>query len=344
MTAVDACTGVQLQAKDGAIVRGRTLEFAQALDSDVIVIPRNYPYTGLTPGKGQGLKWKTVFAVAGANSNAEPYVMDGVNEKGLSGGIFYFPGFTDYQAFKRENAAATLAQWQLLTWILSSFATVAEVGKALPGIAVCDAVPAGWEGQMPLHYIVTDAGGDCIVIEYIGGKLNIYANPSGILTNAPPFQWHLTNLKNYVKIMPQNAPDRDVNSLKISQAGQGSGMLGLPGDYTPPSRFVRAFFFSSASLPRENAEKAAMQVFHILSSFDIPLGTVRSTGDKVTAIEHTQWTSVCDLRNKFFYYRTEHNSGIRVLKLMECDLNASKIIKFKMESMEKAEDITRKLQ
>jgi choloylglycine hydrolase len=338
-----ACTGVTLKSEDGTFVRGRTLEFAQALDSDLIVIPRNYGYTGFAQAENRGLKWKTKFAVAGANFCGEPYVMDGVNEKGLSGGTFYFPDFAGYQAFDKRKAAATLAPWQLLTWILSSFATLEEVKKALPEVVVYDAVFAKWKSDMPLHYIITDASGASIVIEYVGGKLNIHENPSGILTNAPDFPWHLTNLRNYLKISPQGAKEVKVNSFEINPLGQGSGMLGIPGDYTPPSRFVRAFFFAAASIPQKTAEQSVMQIFHILNNFDIPLGTVRSTENKVTMLERTQWITVCDLKNKYFYYRTEHNSRIRVLKLMDCKLDADKIISFKMESMEKAEDVTAKL-
>jgi choloylglycine hydrolase len=339
----DACTGIKLKAKDGAIVRARTLEFAQDLDSDVIVIPRNFEFEGNTPSKLPGLKWKTKFAVAGANFNGEPYVADGINEKGLSGGVFYFPDFAVYQTFDNSKAAVTMAPWQLLTWILGTFSTLEEVKKALPKVRVCNVVFAKWMATMPLHYIVMDAKGECIVIEYVKGKLNIHDNPSGTLTNSPDFPWHLTNLRNYMQMSPKGIKDKVVNSLKLIPAGQGSGMLGMPGDYTPPSRFVRAFFFSSASIQQENAEAAAMQSFHILNNFDIPLGTVRSTENNVTSLDRTQWTNVCDLKNKLFYYKTENDSRIRVLKLMNCDLSAKKIIKFKMASMEKPKDITAKL-
>lgn len=338
-----ACTGVKLKAKDGAIVRGRTLEFTRALDSDVIVIPRNYKYVGFTPSQKSGLKWSSKFAVAGANFNDEPYVADGVNEKGLSGGVFYFSGTVGYQAFSKEKESVTLAPWQFLTWILTSFGTVEEVKEALSKVVVCDAVFPKWGTSAPLHYIVVDPKGNCIVIEHINGKLNVYDNPSGVLTNSPGFKWHLTNLRNYLKISPQGAKEICVSSFKITPSGQGSGMLGLPGDYTPPSRFVRAFFFAAASVKQDNAEKAAMQIFHILNNFDIPLGSVRSVKNKVTFIERTQWTSVCDLKNKCFYYRTEKDSRIRVLKLMDCNLSAKKIIKLKMGTVEKPEDITAKL-
>ncbi|MFA7183648.1 MAG: choloylglycine hydrolase family protein [Victivallales bacterium] len=343
MNTVNACTGVTLKSKDGAVVRGRTMEFAQPMDSHILVIPRNYEFAGIGPSKKTGLKWKTKFALAGANFAGQPYVTDGLNEKGLSGGIFYFPGITGYQTCGRQQESAALAPWQLLTWILTSFATVEEVKKALPGIVVYNAVFDNWGSDMPLHYIVTDAAGAGIVIEYIGGKLNIHNNPSGVLTNAPDFQWHLTNLRNYLKMSPQGVKPISIHSLKISPLGQGSGMLGIPGDYTPPSRFVRAFFFAAASIQRKNAFETAMQIFHILNNFDIPWGTVRSAENEVTALEHTQWISVCDLKNKFFYYRTENNSRIRVLKLLDCNLDSDKIIKLKMESPEKAEDITARL-
>ena len=340
---VFACTGAKLTAVDNSVVRGRTLEFAQKLNSDAIVIPRNYKYIGVTPLKPLGLKWTTRYAVAGANFCGEPYVMDGVNEQGLSGGVFYFPGFAGYQPFDKLTANRAMAPWQLLTWILTSFKNVKEVRDALPEIAVCDVIFPQWKATMPLHYIVTDVKGRSIVIEYVAGKLNIHDNPSGVLTNSPNFQWHLTNLNNYIKMSPQGKLERSVNSLKLSPLGQGTGMLGLPGDFTPPSRFIRVFFFAASSLPLKNSEAAVFHLFHILNNFDIPVGSVRSKENKVSAFDRTEWTAVCDLKNRYFYYRTETNSRIRVLKLMQCNLDAKKIMKLKMADFEKPENISGKL-
>ncbi len=340
---ISACTGAKLTAVDGSVVRGRTLEFAQQLNSDAVVIPRNYQYTGKTPSGMNGLKWKTVYAVAGANFCGEPYVMDGVNEKGLSGGVFYFPGFAGYQTFDKSKADSTLAPWQLLTWILTSYKNVEEVRAAMQKVLVYNAVFPAWKATMPLHYIVTDEKGRSIVIEYVDGKLNIHDNPAGVLTNSPNFQWHLTNLNNYIKMSPQGKLDRSVNSLKLSPLGQGTGMLGLPGDFTPPSRFIRVFFFAASSLPLKDSEAAVFHLFHILNNFDIPVGSVRSKENKVSAFDRTEWTSACDLQKRYFYYRTETNSRIRVLKLMQCNLDAKKIMKLKMADFEKPENISGKL-
>ena len=340
---ISACTGAKLIAADGSVVRGRTLEFAQKLNSDAVVIPRNYQYTGNTPSEINGLKWKTVYAVAGANFCGEPHVMDGVNEKGLSGGTFYFPGFTGYQTFEKAKASSTLAPWQLLTWILTSFKDIEEVKAAISKVIVYNAVFPPWKATMPLHYIITDVKGGSIVIEYVDGKLNIYDNPTGVLTNAPDFKWHLTNLNNYIKMSPQAGTARSVNSRKLFPLGQGSGMLGLPGDFTPPSRFVRVFFFAASSLPQKDGESAVFHLFHILNNFDIPVGTVRSEENKISSFDRTEWTSACDLKSRYFYYRTETNSRIRVLKLMECNLDAKKIMKYKMADSEIPEDISGKL-
>ncbi len=340
---ISACTGITIKAQDGAVVRGRTLEFAVDLNSDVVVIPRKLHYRGTTPNGDTGLKWQNKYAAAGANFAGVPYLVDGINEAGLSGGIFYFPGFAGFQAFDKKQESLTMAPWQLLTWILTSFKDLDEVKHAVQKIVVCKTIFKPWNSLLPLHYIITDSKGRSIVIEYVKGKLHLHDNPAGVLTNSPDFAWHITNLRNYLNLSPQNSPDKKLNSIKLSSLGEGSGMLGLPGDFTPPSRFVRAFFFASSSLPQKNGEKAVYHLFHILHSFDIPIGTVRSSENKVTSYDRTQWTTACDLKNKCFYYRTENNSRIKVLNLMKCKLDSNKIIKLKMASFEKAENITGEL-
>ena len=111
-----ACTGITLVAADGSVVRGRTLEFGQPMDSDVILIPRGFAYIGTTPdGEAKGLRWTAKYAAAGANGVGLPVLVDGLNEKGLSGGIFYFPGFAGYQTIAASQEARALAPWELLT-------------------------------------------------------------------------------------------------------------------------------------------------------------------------------------------------------------------------------------
>jgi choloylglycine hydrolase len=161
------------------------------------------------------------------------------------------------------------------SWILENFASVAEVKANIGNIVVASSVFEGWGFAPEAHYIVHDASGKSIVIEYVGGKLNVYDNPLGVFTNSPAFDWHMTNLRNYVNFSMTNVPPVKLGSIKLEPFGQGSGMLGLPGDLTPPSRFVRAVAFSQSVLPSKTGNGAVLEAFHILNQFDIPKGAAR---------------------------------------------------------------------
>ena len=135
------------------------------------------------------------------------------------------------------------------------------------------------------------------------------------MTNAPAYDWHITNLRNYVNLSVTSVPPLDLDGAKLTQLGQGAGLHGLPGDFTPPSRFVRAVVFTQANVPSATGADAVLAAFHILNQFDIPRGSVR---DKSTAaLELTQWTAVSDTKNLRWYFRTFDDQTIRVIDLKE---------------------------
>jgi choloylglycine hydrolase len=333
-----ACTGIRLQAQDGAVIYGRTLEFGSNLDSNLIIIPREIAYQGTTESGKPGLAWRTKYGVAGLNGEGQMAIVDGLNEKGLASGIFYMPGYAKYQQVSADEEVRSLAPWELVTWILTSFATVDEVRRALPEIRVGSVKLDGV--VLPLHYIVHDAAGNSLVVEYLDGKLSLRDNPVGVITNAPDFDWHLKNLGNYVNLRADNAAPEAIDGFKISQFGQGSGLLGMPGDFTPPSRFVRAVILSHAVAPVETGEAAIRQAFHVLDSFDIPLGAVRAVGDDATAYELTQWTSASDTKNLVFYFHSHDNRRIRQVDLKKVDFNGGQILVIPSRGQEDYDNLT----
>jgi len=168
----------------------------------------------------------------------------------------------------------------------------------------------------PLHFIVRDQSGKSLVIEPLEGKLRIYENPVGVLTNSPTFDWHLTNLRNYIGLTAQNVSSIQLGgNFTLPQFGQGNGMFGLPGDSSPPARFVRAVAYSQTALLAATAADAVLQVFHIMNSFDIPLGSVRDKDGNAVHIDYTVWTSVADLKNLRWYFRTYTDQTIRQIDL-----------------------------
>ena len=215
-----------------------------------------------------------------------------------------------------------------------------EARAAIPGITVAPVVFERFKMILPGHHLVTDATGDGIVIEYVDGKLNIHDDQIGVMTNNPPFDWHMTNLKNYVNLNYENVPPKKLGDVTISGFGQGTGLLGVPGDFTSPSRFVRAALFKSGVTHGADSKAEVFQTFHILNNFDIAKDAIRDTdaNGKVHQ-DYNQWTTANDLAEQRFYFRTYDNSSIRLVDLNSQDLDATEIKTIPMDGYETATEV-----
>ena len=305
-----ACTGITIKPKDGSIIFARTLEFGMDLKSNILIVPRGKEFVGTAPGDKAGLRWKAKYGIVGTNAFELPVIVDGLNEKGLHVGLFYFPGFAKYQEVKADNFGKALSPWELGSFLLGTCSDTKEAVAATKSVRVGAVVQKNMGFVPPVHYIVTDAAGKSVVLEYVAGELKIHANPFGVMANSPTFDWHMTNLSNYVTMSVKNVEKIDLAGKEIKGLGQGSGMLGLPGDFTPPSRFVRAVAFSKSALPVEKAKDGVLQAFHILNQFDIPKGSARGIDQGKEVSDYTLWTSAADLKNLRYYFRTFDNSRI----------------------------------
>jgi len=337
---VNACTGIQLKAKDGSFVNGRTLEFGVFVDTSAAVIPRGYGFTGTTP-HGPGLPYKTKYAVLGAIAYDNVSIMDGINEKGLSAGTFYFPGFAGYAKMTEENRSKAISPIEFVNWALTQFATVDEVKNAIDTIVIAPTVIKAWgDTPAPFHYIIYDKSGKSLVIEPIDGKLVAHDNPLGVFTNSPTFDWHMKNLRNYINLTPINAKPLNIAGVELAPFGQGSGMVGLPGDFTPPSRFVRAAIFSITAIPSKNAQEAVLQAFHILNQFDIPVGAAKTVENGIDYSDYTLLTCVKDPQSLKYYFKTYKDQTVKVVDLTKFDLDAKAIKRVNTSGKEIAVDIT----
>ena len=320
----ESCTGVRLISKDGSCVTGRTVEFGLRLEGSCAVIPRDHAFEGTT-SQGKGLSYRSQYQAVGLIAFQDPSILDGVNEKGLAVGTFYFPGYASYAEISPQNQAKALSPLQFPNWLLTQFATVEEIKKGLSDVVIAPTINPKWgTTPPPFHYIAYDASGDSVVIEPIQGRLVVTDNPLGVFTNSPTFDWHLTNLRNYASLHPENAPPQNLGGVTLASFGQGSGMWGLPGDFTPPSRFVRAAFMSATALPGQTGEEAMARVFHILNLFDIPLGSVRPGSDE-NLFEETQFTTVKDGKALKYYFKDYGNQSIRMVDLHQFDPKAKAI-------------------
>jgi choloylglycine hydrolase len=307
----NACTGIRLIAGDGTVVVARTLEFGADLQSKVAVFPAGTSIAGVLPNNATGATFKTKYGIVGANAFGLPMVVDGMNDQGLYVGEFFFPGSAGYADVTPENASRAMAGYQYAMWILGNFTTVAEVKAAYDRVVLAPTVVPQLGMAPPVHFRIVDKTGAAVVVEPISGKRVIYDDPFGILTNSPTFDWHMTNLNNYAGLSAANRAPLNVGGVTLAGFGQGSGFYGLPGDFTPPSRFVRAVAFQAAAVKPATASDAVQQVFHILNNFDIPVGAVRDVVQGKAIDEWTLWTSAEDLSNMQFYFRTFNDQSLR---------------------------------
>ena len=313
-----ACTGITLKSQDGNTVLARTIEWGGSdLNSRYAIVPRGYTQQSYVPGGTKsGMTFTAKYGFVGLSVEQEEFVAEGLNEQGLSAGLFYFPGYGQYEDYDEGLKAQSIADLQLVSWMLGSFKTVDEVITGLKDVHVVAIDPRA----STAHWRVADPSGRQIVIEIVGKKVNIHENKLGVLTNSPGFDWQMTNLNNYVNLYPGTAKPKTLGGVKIASFGAGSGFLGIPGDVTPPSRFVRAALYQATAPALATADKTVRQCFQILNNFDIPIGIETAEGETAVDIPSaTQWTSATDMAGRKIYYRTMHDSAIRMIDLGKID-------------------------
>lgn len=315
-TISQACTGITLHAEDGAIITGRTMEFSFNIQSQIGIVPAGTEIETLITDKDRkGFTYRTKYGFVGLNGVDKPIVLDGLNEEGLYFGAHYFIGEAKFAELTDANQSNAIGSAELGNWLLGNFANVDEVREALPDKTVVESYIEEIEGNAPIHFILTDARGKSIVVEYTAAGLNIFDNKVRAFTNSPTFDWHLKNLVNYLGLSPDNRQARELNGEHFAPFGEGTGLVGLPGDHSSPSRFVRATVFANTAIPSKTAEEGVFHAFHILNAFDIPKGSVRSYERGQMLTDYTLWSSVVDTKNLNYYFKTYDSQSVEKLDL-----------------------------
>ncbi len=345
MLPVQACTSFIIKAQDGGYVYGRTLEFGMELGSLPIAIPRNYNYQGTGVNGLAGKKWLTKYAAIGLNGINLPILVDGVNEKGMTGGMLYAPNTAEFQDATAETSGNSIASYEMLTYALSNYATVEEAKAGFQNIIINKTGHAPFVGAVPMHMTLHDANGKSLVIEYNNGQLYTYDNPTGVMTNDPNFAYQLANIGLYANLSPQEAKPLNINNTNFVPPSSGSGLHGLPGDFLSPSRFMRALFYSSSAPTAQNSADQVATAFHILNNFDVPPGAIQLSaqnpyGGGSGGFEKTEWTAAVDAKNLVYYVKTFANPTVQMLDMNKLDLNAKDIKIFKLQANEVRLEIT----
>jgi choloylglycine hydrolase len=324
-----ACTDFRIVAADGTVIIGRTMDFEVPVLSLIRVFPRVERWSSDAPGAAGGIRWTSKYGYVAVDMGGrlvDPLdrgenLSDGLNEAGLSFGWLSMPDYTSYQdqAAAREPEKA-LAHLDLCAWVLGNFATVDQVKAAVAGVHVWGKPIGPLKLLLPLHASIHDASGRSIVLEFTREGPKVYDNGPGVLTNSPTFDWHETNLRNFVNLRAMSAGPIRVGAAVLSPLDSGSGLLGIPGDWTPPSRFVRIAamkYFAGTPL---NAQGGVILAEHLLGSVTIPRGLELVHDENSSRAHFTRWSLIKDLRNRVLYYRGYEDHAFRAIHLSKLDL------------------------
>lgn len=305
-----ACTGITLKSADGAIIAARTVDWSGSKMNNIyVIIPRDHIAQSLLPdGEFGGLSFTAKYGFVGLGMERPEFVVDGINEAGLSAELFYFPKYGKYRPYSSDTQDQSLADFQVVSWILSQFSTIDEVKNAIDNVDIINIDKTA----STVHWRITEPSGRQVILEIIDGVPIFHENPVGVITNSPSFTWQLTNLNNYVNLVPGTAGPTPFGNIELESFSGGTGLLGLPGDFSSPSRFVRAAFLSTYSIQQPTSIDTINQAFHILNNFDVPFGTAYKIGTaKFDMPSATQWTVATDITNRQIYYHTMFNRALR---------------------------------
>ena len=305
------CTAVTYKTKDHYF--GRTLDLEYSYREEVAVTPRNFPFVFRTKGK-----MESHYAIIGMATVAQDYPLyyEAANEHGLAMAGLNFPGNAHY--FAEMPDKDNIAPFEFVPWILGQCKNLTEARKLLEKINLCN-IPFSEEFPLsPLHWIIADRCG-AFTVESVADGLKIYENPVGILTNNPPFDYHMTHLRQYLNLTNQE-PENRFGGIELTPYSKGMGAIGLPGDLSSASRFVRAAFVKLNSVSGDEEMESVSQFFHILGSVNQQRGCAQMPDGRY---EITHYASCINTDKGIYYYTTYENSCISAVDMHRCDLDGA---------------------
>ncbi len=313
------CTAISVNANNHYF--GRNLDYEHTFGEKVVITPRNY---GFRFRNGKVIK--THFAMIGAALPLDGYPLyfEATNEAGLSMAGLNFPHLAAYQKPKREKD--NIASFECIPWVLSQCKTVMDAKKLLENINITDESFRSDVLPSPLHWMIADKNGS-IVIEQTKDGAKVFDNPVGVLTNNPPFDVHMYHLVNYMSASSEEPKNRFSSSVHLEPHSRGMGGLGLPGDLSSMSRFVKASFTKLNSDYGKTEQEAVHQFFHVLYSVYQQKGCVK-VGD---AFEMTNYSSCCNTCKGIYYYTTYYNSTIHAVDMFKENLDGTHLICYDMQ-------------
>ena len=311
------CTAVTYKTKD--FYFGRTLDYEFSYKEEVTITPRNYKFE--FKNKETITNHYAIIGMAYVSENY-PLYYDAINEKGLGMAGLNFVGNAYYNEPQQDKD--NIAQFEFIPWILSQCATTKEARKSIEKINLLN---VSFSTQLPLaqlHWIISDSE-EAITVEAVKEGIKIYDNPVGALTNNPPFDKQLFALNNYMNLSNKSPKNTFATNLELQQYSRGMGAIGLPGDLSSQSRFVRVAFVKMNSVSSEEENESVSQFFHILNSVDQQRGCCQLDDGKY---EITIYTSCCNATKGIYYYTTYDNHQITAVDMNKENLDGDSLIRY----------------
>lgn len=301
------CTCISFKTKNCYF--GRNLDLDSRFNEQVVITPRNYEFN-----LRNGETISTKNAIIGMATVVENYPLyaEATNEKGLSIAGLYFPNNAFF--FNEESSKLNLTSYELIPYFLGLYSNISEIKEILLKLNITN---ISFSRNIPiadLHWMVYDTNNECIVIEQTKNGLRIYDNPVGVLTNNPTFDYHLTNLNNYINLSPHFPVNKFSNKVNLLPYSQGMGALGLPGDTSSTSRFIRATFNKLNSICNDDEKNSITQFFHILDSVSMIEGSTITKEDKYDV---TTYSCCINITEGIYYYKTYTNNQITAIKMTD---------------------------
>ena len=320
------CTAITYQTNDHYF--GRNLDLEHTYQESVVITPRRYslPFRKLP-------QLDVHYAMIGIATVANEYPLyyDATNEFGLSMAGLNFPGNAVYQ--KEKSDMDNVTAFEFIPWILGQCRSVVEAQQKLMQINMVDIPFSNAFPLSPLHWMISDRR-ESIVVEPLEDGLKIYQNPIGILTNNPPFDYHMYHLHNYLNLTNEEPTNRFTKQIDLPPYSRGMGAIGLPGDLSSSSRFVRAAFVKLNSKSNESEEESVHQFFHILGAVEQQRGCVKVDD----SYEVTVYSSCCNADKCIYYYKTYSNSQITAVHLFHEDLDCNKLVTYSLRTIPRIEE------
>lgn len=311
------CTAVSYKTKDHYF--GRNLDIEKDYGEHVVITPRNFPLEFR-----YAEKMNVHYALIGMAVvlNNYPLYFEGTNEKGLSMAGLNFPENVVYYDYAegKEN----VAPFELVPYLLGKCATVHEVKEFIPGMNVIHCNFSEGLPVSPLHWLISDRDSS-ITLECTKDGMKVYENPFGVLTNNPTFDYHLMNINNYMGLYEGHETNRLSPCNELKNYSLGMGALGLPGDFSSSSRFVKTVFVKEKSVCDGSEQASVNQFFHILQAVAMPKGCVKLANGEY---EFTKYSCCCNTDTQDFYYTTYENMSIQKIEMNAADLDSEKLIEY----------------